>query len=73
VVSEHVIHSARAFYLYHRISSQAPETEKGVLANAYYHLGWMYQDGIGTNKTTNNVSIGIKNLLIWVIPLRSII
>ena len=50
VVSEHVIHSARAFYLYHRISSQAPETEKGVLANAYYHLGWMYQDGIGTQQ-----------------------
>lgn len=50
VVSEHVIHSARAFYLYHRIALQAPETEKGVLANAYYHLGWMYQDGIGTKR-----------------------
>ncbi len=26
---------------------------------------------LGLSKTTNNVSIGIKNLLIWVIPLRS--
>ncbi|OTG91546.1 tetratricopeptide repeat protein [Acinetobacter sp. ANC 3813] len=48
VVKEHVIHPAKALYLYHRIASQAPETEKAVLANTYYHLAWMYQDGIGT-------------------------
>lgn len=50
VVSEHIIHPRRALGLYHRIASQAPETEKSVLANAYYHLGWMYQDGIGTQQ-----------------------
>ncbi len=48
VIKEHVIHPAKALYLYHRIASQAPETEQVPLANAYYHLGWMYQDGIGT-------------------------
>lgn len=50
VVSDHVIHPGQALYLYHRIASQAPETEKVVLANAYYHLAWMYQDGIGTKR-----------------------
>lgn len=48
IVKEHVIHPAKALYLYHRIASQAPETERAPLANAYYHLAWMYQDGIGT-------------------------
>lgn len=49
VITEHVIHPAKALYLYHRrIASQAPETERAPLANAYYHLAWMYQDGIGT-------------------------
>lgn len=47
VIQEYVIHPAKALYLYHRIASQAPETEIGPLANAYYHLAWMYQDGIG--------------------------
>lgn len=50
VVSDHVIHPGQALYLYHRIASQAPETEKVVLANAYYHLAWMYQDGIGAKR-----------------------
>jgi len=38
----------KALSLYHLIANQALECEKSVLANTYYHLALMYQDGIGT-------------------------
>lgn len=47
VVKDSAIHPKLAFQLYHHIITQAPETEKMVLANAYYQIAWMYQGGIG--------------------------
>lgn len=48
-VDERVLDHQKALRLYLHIATEAPPAEEqAVIANVTYHLGWMYQDGIGT-------------------------
>lgn len=49
-INQTVIDPNKAFYHYAYIVNHAPKTEVGALMNAQYHLGWMYQDGIGVEQ-----------------------
>lgn len=49
-INKEIISPEKAFFHYAHIVNQAPKTERTAVMNAQYHLGWMYQDGIGVEQ-----------------------